>query len=473
MADIHQLFDGLIQRPLNNQIATPQASDYCDETLARRFTARHQDDLRFVNTWGRWLVWDGMRWRLDETLLVIDHVRSLVRDAANEILEANGSQKLATGVASSKTVSAIERLARADRQHAAKTGDWDTDPWLLNTPDGTVDLRTGQLRPHNRRDRITKMTAVGPGGECPLWLSFLNRIFNGDQNLIAYIQRVFGYALTGSIQEHALFFCYGTGANRKKRVTKHPAQHSGRLFGGRAYGHVHRDAERAPSNRTGDATRGPCRYCTGNRRWSAMGRGQNQDADWWRSSQRPIYAPRLLYVSAEIAIAGNHKPGLRNVDEAIKRRINMVPFKVTIPVDERDLQLAEKLRAEWRGILSWGIRGCLEWQRIGLAPPPAVIEATATYLAEQDAVGRFISERCERHPEALEEVQALYREWKRFCEASGEPVTSQKSFNEKLENGNGLIKGNHPRSRRACFKGIKLRPRDDAPGMWLDSSMAT
>ncbi len=97
----------------------------------------------------------------------------------------------------------------------------------------------------------------------------------------------------------------------------------------------------------------------------------------------------------KIVIAGNHKPSLRNVDEAIKRRINMPPFEVTIPVHERDLQLAEKLKEEWPGILSWAIQGCLEWQRIGLAPPPAVIEATATYLAEQDAVGRFISERCE------------------------------------------------------------------------------
>ena len=166
MADIHQLFDGMIATGhSNDQNGSPaRPANYSDEALANRFTARHRDDLRFVNTWGRWLVWDGKRWQPDETLIVTDHARGLVRYASGEILESNGSQKLAAVVASAKTVSAIERLARADRQHASQTGDWDRDPWLLNTPTGTIDLRTGQTRPHDRKDLITKTTAVGPDG---------------------------------------------------------------------------------------------------------------------------------------------------------------------------------------------------------------------------------------------------------------------------------------------------------------------
>ena len=121
MADIHQLFDGMIATGhSNDQNGSPaRSAKYSDEALASRFTARHRDDLRFVNTWGRWLVWDGKRWLPDETLIVTDHARGLVRDASGEILESNGSQKLAAVVASAKTVSAIERLARADRRHAS------------------------------------------------------------------------------------------------------------------------------------------------------------------------------------------------------------------------------------------------------------------------------------------------------------------------------------------------------------------
>ena len=204
------------QSPENDQGGNrPQAADYADEHLALRFTSRYRDDLKFVNAWGRWLAWDGAKWRFDDTLLVTDHARTVAREASDEILTAEGSQKLAAVVASAKTVSAIESLARADRQHALRTEDWDTDPWLLNTPTGTIDLRTGQNRPHDRQDRITKIAAVGPGGACPRWLEFLDRIFNGDQQLIAYIKRVLGYSLTGSVEEHALFFCHGTGGNGK------------------------------------------------------------------------------------------------------------------------------------------------------------------------------------------------------------------------------------------------------------------
>jgi putative DNA primase/helicase len=121
VADIHQLFDGMIATGhSNDQNGSPaRPPDYSDEALANRFSARHRDDLRFVNTWGRWLVWDGKRWQPDETLMVTDHARGLVRYASGEILESNGSQKLAAVVASAKTVSAIERLARADRRHAS------------------------------------------------------------------------------------------------------------------------------------------------------------------------------------------------------------------------------------------------------------------------------------------------------------------------------------------------------------------
>jgi putative DNA primase/helicase len=147
VTSIRQRFDGLVaQHSVEIETQRPKSSDYSDEKLARRFTDQHKENLKYVNKWGKWLVWDGQRWCLDDTLVVTDNARILVRETSEEILDRQGSQKLATVVASAKTVSAIERLARADRQHASQVDDWDRDPWLLNTPTGTVDLRTGQLR---------------------------------------------------------------------------------------------------------------------------------------------------------------------------------------------------------------------------------------------------------------------------------------------------------------------------------------
>ncbi len=137
--------------------------------------------------------------------------RTVARAAAAEC----GTGRIATAVASGKTVAAIERLAKADRSHAATIEQWDALPWMLNTPGGTVDLRDGKMHRHRLDDYSTKVTAVAPGGDCPLWRRFLAHITGGDLELQAFLQRIAGYALTGSTSEHALFFGYGTGANGK------------------------------------------------------------------------------------------------------------------------------------------------------------------------------------------------------------------------------------------------------------------
>ncbi len=464
MTKVHQLFDELIHAEslTKNRNEPVQTSDYSDEVLARRFTEQYGEDLKYVDLFGRWYCYDGVRWQADETLLVPDHIRTLVRGCAKEILDTNGKPSLAATIGSAKKVSAIERLARADRQHASKTTDWDSDQWLLNTPDGTVDLRTGQLRPHDRRDLITKVTAVGPGGTCPMWLTFLDRIFNGDRNLIAYIRRMLGYSLTGSIQEHALFFCHGTGGNGKSVLlgTLHKilADYSvvAPMSTFAATQHERHPTELAMLRGARLVT---AQETEDGQQWAeakikALTGGDPVDARFMRQDFF-TFVPTF-----KLVIAGNHKPSLRNVDEAIRRRLNLIPFNVTIPANERDLQLADKLKEEWPGILAWVIEGCLEWRRIGLAPPDAVVEATENYLIEEDAIGRFIAERCELHPSFEQERLALYAEWKKFAEASGEQMITEKAFSQKLAN-HGFKKGHHSRTRRVVFRAIRLRPKDD------------
>jgi putative DNA primase/helicase len=362
-------------------VSAERAPAFSDEALALQFAERHAGDLRFVAAWNKWLIWEGTHWRFEETLRAWDFARRVCREAATQCNKG----KTASAIASAKTVYAIERLAHSDRRLAATVDQWDADPWLLNTPDGAIDLRTGQARPHIPEDYFTKITAVGPRGDCPRFLTFLKRIAGGDSDLISYLQRVLGYGLTGLTREHALFFGYGTGANGKSVLLSTIAG---------ILGEYHRTApietftasngDRHPTDLAG--LRG-ARLVTATeteegRRWAESRIKQLTGGDTVaaRFMRQDFFEYRPAF---KLIIAGNHKPSLRSVDEAIRRRFHLIPFAVTIPPKERVADLAEKLRDEWPGILAWLIEGCLEWQTEGLRPPNAVLEATEAYLSAE------------------------------------------------------------------------------------------
>jgi putative DNA primase/helicase len=349
----------------------------------------------------------------------------------------------------------VERLAKADKRLAATTDQWDAGPWLLNTPKGIVDLRTGKMRPARVDDYATKITAVAPGGECPTWQRFLRRVTGDNQELIAFLRRVCGYALTGITREQALFFLYGTGANGKGVFLS-------TVIGILADYHMSAaietftasQSERHPTDLAG--LRG-ARLVTATeteegRRWAESKIKVLTGGD--KIAARFMRQDFFEFVpSFKLIIAGNHKPGLRSVDEAIRRRFHLIPFSVTIPSAERDLVLVEKLKAEWPGILSWMIQGCLEWQTSGLGVPEVVTEATASYLEAEDAIGAWIEECCERKPQAWETHAALFGCWSKWAEKAGEPQRSGKSFTQSLGD-----RGYHPdrlQGQRG-FYGLKI-----------------
>lgn len=408
-------------------------AEFSEEALALRFTALHGDTLRYVAGWGRWYEWTGTVWRQDGTLRVFDLCRLLCRQASSECEK----EKVATAIASAKTVAAVERLAKADRKHAATIEQWDADPWLLNTLAGVVDLRTGCIRPHQPDDYMTKITAVAPGGVCPLWLDVLNKVTAGDAEMQAYLKRMCGYCLTGSIREHALFFAFGTGGNGKGVMIN---TLTGIL---KAYAAVASmetftasQSDRHPADLA--MLRG-ARLVTAQeteegRRWAesrikAMTGGDPITARFMRQdffTFEPVF---------KLLIAGNHRPGLRGVDEAIRRRMNLLPFTVTIPASDRDPDLPEKLKAEWPGILQWAIDGCLEWQQDGLAAPLAVVAATADYLDAEDAMATWLAECCEAEPNRNVDPlpsSLFYSSWRTWSEAAGEHAGSQKRFTQAM-----------------------------------------
>jgi putative DNA primase/helicase len=180
----------------------PRPPPFTEEALALRFAGRHGADLRYVAAWGKWMIWDGQRWRIDDTLRAFDLARALCREAASVCTD----QKLASVLSSARTVAAVVNLARADRRMAATVGQWDADPWLLNTPAGVINLQTGDQRPASPDDFCTHITGAAPAGDCPTWRVFLDRVTGGDLELQLFTQRVVGYSVTGSTREHALFF---------------------------------------------------------------------------------------------------------------------------------------------------------------------------------------------------------------------------------------------------------------------------
>jgi putative DNA primase/helicase len=428
---------------------------FSDDSLAQRFADRHAADLRFVASWGQWFRYDGTRWRQDDTLHAFDLARRVCREAS---AECNGKPGEKTALASAKTVAAVERLARSDRRIAATIDQWDADPWLLNTPDGVVNLQTGTKRAHQATDYMTKITAAGPRGDCPRFLAFLERITGSDPELIAYLRRVLGYALTGITREHALFFGYGTGANGKSVLLSTVAG---------IFGDYHKTApietftvsnvDRHPTDLA--MLRG-ARLVTATeteegRQWAesrikSLTGGDRVSARFMRQDFFEFLPQFKLF------IAGNHRPGLRSVDEAIRRRFHLIPFAVTIPAEERDGELTEKLKAEWPGILAWIVSGCLKWQSEGLAAPKAVTDATTEYLNSEDAIAAWIEERCELDVNAWSSASALFASWASWADKAGEALGSQRKFIQKLAERPNEKLSKHKMKTGAGFYGIRI-----------------
>jgi putative DNA primase/helicase len=325
---------------------------FSDIALAKIFADTNECGLRFVPLIGKWFVWDGQRWEMDVWLKARERAKETCRAEAAKC----NKLKAAKLIASARTVSSVERLGQCDPQLVAIIDQWDGDPWLLNTPDGTLDLRGGGMRPHDRNDYITKMTGVAPDFKMPtpLWDAFLKHITKDNAELEGYLQRKTGYELTGITREHALFFSFGTGANGKSTFVnaitaclgdyhqtapietftvsnqdRHPTELA-RLRGARL----------VTATETEEG-----RHCAESRIKQLTG----EDPVAARFMRQDFFEYRPQF---KLDISGNHKPSLRSVDEAIRRRFNLIPFTLTIPPEERDLELGNKLKAEltfWRG----------------------------------------------------------------------------------------------------------------------------
>jgi len=420
------------------ELSIPSGFNLTDIGNGKRLVARHGQILHYCYPWSRWLIYDDRRWLKDDLgeidRLGKDTVQAMYVEAAQipdqkqreaiaqHALRSESEAKRKAMISSAQSESGIPLLP----EHL------DQDPWLFNVLNGTIDLRTGELRPHRREDLITKLAQViyDATAECPTWWNFLERIFDRNFDLILFLQKAVGYALTGITWEQCLFFLYGLGANGKSTLIEiiqallsdYATRTSTETFLAKKGNTIPNDVAALRGARFVSAVEVEAgrrlaevlvKEMTGGDRLSA----RFMRAEWFE------FKPEF-----KIFLAANHKPVIRGTDWAIWRRIHLIPFKVQIPREEQDKQLPEKLKRELSGILNWAIDGCFQWQHEGLTPPQSVQEATQEYREEMDIVGSFLAECCIVDTGAFALASELYKKYTSWGEESGE----KKPFSQKV-----------------------------------------
>lgn len=420
-----------------------------EDACALAFRSRHPNYV-YTPAFGMWHCYDPERaaWVPDTKLHHMTLMRALVRELAPEKLHK------------ASAIAGAISLARSNPGAAMSADQWDADIMLLGMPGEVGDLRTGKAVDNPQECYITRQTAVRaapPGTPIPLWEAFLERITRHDPSLMTYLQRIFGYALTGSTREQALFFANGPGGNGKGVFLNTMTGILG------DYAHVASgdlllaaNGDRHPTDMaslrgrrlvTASELRPGARW--EEQRVKSLTGGDQITARFMRQDEF-TFTPQLTLI-----IAGNHRPSFAGVDEAIRRRMRLIPFTQVIPAEERDLELPEKLRAEWPGILRWAIEGCLAWQREGLALPASVRAASEAYMESEDSLGQWIADRIELGDEFAARKE-LFDDWQEWGQMNGGPKWSAKAFYRALEERGFEAKKAHG---ERGFTGVTLKSR--------------
>ena len=416
-----------------------------EDSIALAFTRKYGGTMRFDHDVGKWYQWSHTHWRA----LVVPAAFHFAREIGRE-MGAGKKQYCKASVAGG-----AERFARADPIHAVDALKWDRDPWLLSTPSGTLNLKTGRMHSPRAEDFITKITGAEPNSKEPtLWLKFLHDATRGDAAMITYLQRVAGYCLTGTTLEHALFFIYGPGGNGKS-VFLNLLVH---ILGDYAISAPMDTftSSKFSSHPTELAMLKGARLVTASeteegRAWAearikALTGGDAISARFMRQDFF-TYQPQF-----KLLFAGNHQPTLSSVDPAMRRRFNMMPFIFKPPTP--DHMLEDKLKGEADRILNWALQGCLEWQKFGLARPESVISATDEYFEEQDVFSQWVEERCDTGRNRWEQPAPLFRSWSDYAKAAGEDAGTMVGFSNRLKK-NGFARGRVGNIR--AYKGLSLK----------------
>lgn len=434
---------------------------YTDTGNAERLVRRHGDKLRHVYQWG-WHVWDGRRWVRDTTNQAIELAKETIRNMYREAAELPDALRgahvdWATRSEGLFKLKAMVELAQSDPKIAASTEQFDADPWALNVLNGTLDLRTGELKPHKPADLITKLAPVNysPEAKSADWEQFLDGVFESDKEMIAFIQRAIGYSLTGSVREPAFFIPWGSGRNGKssllnavKRVMGDysEATHKQTFLRKERSGGIPNDVARLAGARmvlTSETEQGErldislIKQVTGGDPITA----RYLNAEWF------TYQPQM-----KVWLATNNKPEIPETSPAMRARVKLIPFEACF-IGREDPDMKDKLEAAAEAILAWAVEGCCKWQMEKLNEPEKVKAATQKYWDEQNALADFLEETCVLGAGLRAQSRPLYNRYKEWCSNTGERPLSDKEFSNQLEQ-HGLTKKKS--NGVMCWLGIGL-----------------
>lgn len=433
---------------------------------AKRFSIEHGQSVFYVHAWKHWIYWDGQRWNRDDC----GYIESLAKRTVERILleAAQTANKNAVNyalrMASARGIAAILKLAESslpiDYQKL------DSNQWLLNCSNGTIDLRTGELNPHSPRDLITKLCPIeyDPSANKTVWNKFLKSLFDSQED-IEFLRRLIGYCLTGDVSEQSIVILWGDGSNGKSvfveallgtfgrdfsmtaapelllesNSNRHPTEQAD-LFGQRLVVASETDSGR----RLAEAT---VKTLTGGDRI----RARRMREDFWEFN--PTHKIMLLT---------NHKPRVIGTDHGIWRRLRLIPFEKRfwdpdkgesgLPELKADKRLSDKLRECQAGILTWAVEGCLEWQKVGLGTSLSISRATEEYRNESDVMARFVEECCITQTGKKVQALVLREALNRFCDENGDEMPSPKEAAKWLE-------GKFKKKKSGCiwYQGIALK----------------
>lgn len=438
---------------------------FTDFWSSNRFIKAHGNNIKFCALWNKWLIWDGKRWKKDDSRKIQKLAKKTVLDFYRLVPEYENRgdrKKLISHIQRSENISRIRAMIELSESDVpVLPEELDKNHWTLNCLNGSVNLKTGELKPHRQEDNITKIVNAeyDKAAECPLWLNFLSDIFDKNESLIKFIQKAVGYSLTGDTSEQCIFILHGAGRNGKstfiKTITTLLEEYAQQtpaetLMIKKNSSSVNNDIARLKGVRLA------CSVETGeNKSFSEVLLKQLTGGD--KIAARFLHAEFFDFnPECKIWLATNHKPNIRGTDPAIWRRIRLIPFNAVFGEENADFQLPLKLQAELSGILKWAIEGCKLWQEEGLGIPEEVKTAVNEYRNEMDALGSFFEDCCYLDNKFTTPATILYKGYQKWCEESGEKYMTQRKFGLKMkERGFEKIRSNFGITRnKYIYNGI-------------------
>ena len=433
----------------------PKGSKYnlTDLGNAERFANMFTDQIKYCSQFGKWLLWDGRRWAIDDTEQIMKHAKKCVRSMyadAGEIDDYDQRKSFLQHANRSESLARMSSMITLARHMLAVTVDeLDADPWLLNVLNGTLNLKTGKIQPHDPSNNITKLAPItyDPAANPQIFHDFIRSVFAENENVIQFMQRFLGYCLTGDTREQKFMIAWGSGQNGKGTLLNLILD----ILGDNAETTpadtiMAKKSEGIPNDIA--RLRG-ARYVLASE--TQKGRRMNEALVTQMTGQDRMAARFLhqeffeFWPQFKIVLLTNDKPNASGDASALWRRIMLTPFTQKFEGAKCDNTLREKLRhpAEMAGVFRWLVDGCLAWQKNGLQPPDEVIQATTDYRNENDVLGDWLEENCIIGNYVTGKIADLYKNFEEWSLNNGEKhFFNKKKFSQYLaQKGYELYKG--------------------------------